>query len=263
MNFADHAFWVALLEIIWINILLSGDNALVIALACRSLPVRQRRWGIILGTLPAVVLRIVFTVFIAYLLGIEYLKLIGGVLLLWIAVKLILPEEQDEHGSESGSAATLWAAVRTIVIADAVMSLDNVIAIAAAAETAAARVDLTHALTIKTILIIFGLATSVPLIIAGSALLMAVLNRFPILVWAGAALLGWVAGEIMVKDEAVVRWLGKEAVEHWHLWGAAAGAAFVVALGWVIRRMHHKRALEHPLIIDPPGPEEFPRRAAE
>ena len=136
-------------------------------------------------------------------------------------------------------------------------------AIAAAAETAAARVDLAHALSIKTILIVFGLATSVPLIIAGSALLMALLNRFPILVWAGAALLGWVAGEIMVKDEAVVRWLGKETVEQWHLWGAAAGAAFVVAVGWVIRRVHHKRALEHPLIVDPPGPEEFPRRAAE
>ena len=132
-----------------------------------------------------------------------FLKLVGGLLLLWIAVKLIVPSE--EHGEDSVKAGdTLWRAVWLVTVADIVMSLDNVIAIAAAAETAAMRVDIAHALAIKTTLIIFGLATSVPLIIAGSALLMAVLERFPILVWAGAALLGWVAGEIMVKDAAVV-----------------------------------------------------------
>ena len=124
------------------------------------------------------------------------------------------------------------------------MSLDNVIAIAAAAETAAARVDIAHALSIKTTLIVFGLATSVPLIIAGSALLMALLNRFPILVWAGAGLLGWVAGEIMIKDDAVVGWLGEAVVERWHLWAAAAGAVFVIAVGWIIRKMQHKGALD-------------------
>jgi YjbE family integral membrane protein len=256
------AFWIAVGQIIWINILLSGDNAVVIALACRSLPPKQRFWGILLGAGAAVVLRILFTVIIAQIMTVPFLKLIGGLLLLWIAVKLIVPSE--EHGEESVKAGdTLMRAVWLVTVADIVMSLDNVIAIAAAAETAAARVDLAHALSIKTILIVFGLATSVPLIIAGSALLMALLNRFPILVWAGAALLGWVAGEIMVKDEAVVRWLGKEAVEHWHLWGAAAGAVFVVGVGWAIRRVHHKRTLEQPLIVDPPGPEEFPRRAAE
>src|SRR5687767_6494656 len=254
------AFWVAVGQIIWINILLSGDNAVVIALACRSLPPKQRFWGILLGAGAAVLLRIFFTIIIAQIMAIMFLKLIGGLLLLWIAVKLIVPT--DEHGEDSVKAGdTLLRAVWLVTVADIVMSLDNVIAIAAAAETAAARVDMAHALTIKTILIIFGLATSVPLIIAGSALLMALLNRFPILVWAGAGLLGWVAGEIMVKDAAVANWLGQETVDRWHLWAAAAGVAFVIGLGYAIRRIKHKRALEQPLIIDPPGPEEFPTRS--
>ena len=254
-------FWIAVGQIIWINILLSGDNAVVIALACRSLPPKQRFWGILLGAGAAVLLRILFTVIIAQIMGIPFLKLVGGLLLLWIAVKLIVPG--DEHGEESVKAGdTLMRAVWLVTVADIVMSLDNVIAIAAAAETAAARVDLAHALSIKTTLIIFGLATSVPLIIAGSALLMALLNRFPILVWAGAALLGWVAGEIIVKDAAVIRYFGEEAVEHWHLWAAAIGAIFVVALGWTIRRSQHKRALEQPLIVDPPGREEFPQKSS-
>ena len=254
------AFWLAVGQIIWINILLSGDNAVVIALACRSLPARQRFWGILLGAGAAVVLRIFFTIVIAQIMGIAFLKLVGGLLLLWIAVKLLVPN--DEHGEDSVKAGdTLLRAVWLVTVADIVMSLDNVIAIAAAAETAAARVDLAHALTIKTILIVFGLATSVPLIIAGSALLMALLNRFPILVWAGAGLLGWVAGEIIIKDAAVESWLGAETVDRLHLWAAAAGVVFVIALGYAIRRVQHKRALEQPLIIDPPGPEEFPRRS--
>jgi predicted tellurium resistance membrane protein TerC len=141
------------------------------------------------------------------------------------------------------------------------MSLDNVIAIAAAAETASLRVDMANALMIKTILIVFGLATSVPLIIAGSALLMKVMEKFPILVWAGAALLGWVAGEIIVKDAAVVSFLGEDLAHTLHVWAAAAGAVLVVAVGWLIRRAKHQGPLEHPLIIDPPGPEEFPPRA--
>ena len=253
------AFWVAVGQIIWINILLSGDNAVVIALACRSLPPKQRFWGILLGAGAAVVLRIFFTIIIAQIMAIMFLKLVGGLLLLWIAVKLIVPT--DEHGEDSVKAGdTLLRAVWLVTVADIVMSLDNVIAIAAAAETAAARVDLAHALSIKTTLIIFGLATSVPLIIAGSALLMALLNRFPILVWAGAGLLGWVAGEIMIKDEAVIAWLGAPVVERWHLWAAAAGAVFVIAVGWTIRKMQHKGALEQPLVTDPPGPEEFPTR---
>ena len=123
------------------------------------------------------------------------------------------------------------------------------------------RVDMANALMIKTILIVFGLATSVPLIIAGSAILMKVMEKFPILVWAGAGLLGWVAGEIIVKDAAVVSYLGEDFVDKIHLWAAAFGAILVVAVGWFIRRAKHKGVFEQPLIIDPPGPEEFPPRA--
>jgi YjbE family integral membrane protein len=254
------AFWVAVGQIIWINILLSGDNAVVIALACRSLPPKQRFWGILLGAGAAVLLRIFFTVIIAQIMSVPFLKLIGGLLLLWIAVKLIVPS--DEHGEGNVKAGdTLWRAVWLVTVADIVMSLDNVIAIAAAAETASMRVDMANALMIKTILIVFGLATSVPLIIAGSAILMKVMEKFPILVWAGAALLGWVAGEIIVKDAAVVSYLGEEFADKIHLWAAAVGAIFVVAVGWIIRRAKHQGPLEHPLIIDPPGPEEFPPRA--
>ena len=253
-------FWVAVGQIIWINILLSGDNAVVIALACRSLPPKQRFWGILLGAGAAVLLRIIFTVIIAQIMELMFLKLVGGLLLLWIAVKLVVPSE--EHGEGSVKAGdTLWRAVWLVTVADIVMSLDNVIAIAAAAETAAMRVDAANALAIKTTLIVFGLATSVPLIIAGSALLMKVMEKYPILVWAGAALLGWVAGEIIAKDAAVVGYLGQEVVDRIHLLAAAAGAIFVVAVGWTIRRARHKGALQHPLIIDPPGPEEFPPRA--
>ncbi len=254
------AFWVAVGQIIWINILLSGDNAVVIALACRSLPPKQRFWGIMLGAGATVLLRIFFTVVIAQIMTIAFLKLIGGLLLLWIAVKLVVPtEEANEDSVKAGD--TLWRAVWLVTVADIVMSLDNVIAIAAAAETASMRVDMANALAIKTILIVFGLATSVPLIIAGSALLMKIMERFPILVWAGAALLGWVAGEIIVKDAAVASYLGEALVDKLHLWAAAVGAIFVVAVGYAIRRAKHKGPFEHPLVVDPPGPEEFPPRA--
>jgi YjbE family integral membrane protein len=243
------AFWIAVGQIIWINILLSGDNAVVIALACRTLPPRQRFWGILLGAGAAVLLRILFTIIIAQIMALAFLKLVGGLLLLWIAVKLLVPSES--HGEDSvKSGDTLMRAVWIVTLADIVMSLDNVIAIAAAAESAAARVDIAHALFIKTTLIVFGLATSVPLIIAGSALLMRVMERYPILVWAGAALLGWVAGEIIVKDAAVVGYLGQELVDRIHLWAAAVGALFVIAVGWFLRRGKHKDALEPPLVAD-------------
>ena len=256
------AFWVAVGQIIWINILLSGDNAVVIALACRTLPPKQRFWGILLGAGAAVLLRIFFTIIIAQIMAIPFLKLAGGLALLWIAVKLIVPTESHGEGSVAAG-DTLWRAVKIVAIADIVMSLDNVIAIAAAAETASMRVDVAQALTIKTILIVFGLATSVPLIIAGSALLMALFDRYPILIWAGAALLGWIAGEIMIKDSAVIGWLGANFVDRAHFWAAAVGAAFVVALGLMLRRARHREPLEHPLIVDPPGPEEFPHKRPE
>jgi YjbE family integral membrane protein len=182
------AFWVAVSKIIWINILLSGDNALVIALACRGLAPRQRLWGMIIGAGAAVVLRIIFTGIVATLMELPYLKLAGGLALLVIAAKLLVPEKEDEEGVQSAS--HLWAAVQIVVVADIVMSLDNVIAVAAAANGSVP-------------LLILGLAISVPLIVAGAALIMTLLNRLPILVWAGAALLGWIAGAVMATDRVV------------------------------------------------------------
>ncbi|MGN6571475.1 MAG: TerC family protein [Pseudolabrys sp.] len=235
-SFSQAPFWIALGQIIWINILLSGDNAVVIALACRTLPARQRFWGIVLGAGAAVLLRVFFTVVIAQVMAIPFLKLAGGLLLVWIAVKLILPN--DDHADGSVKAGdTLLRAVWLVTVADIVMSLDNVIAIAAAAESAAMRIDIAHALFMKTTLIVFGLATSVPLIIAGSAILMRLLERFPILVWAGAALLGWVAGEIIVTDAGIEAYLGRHLVEQARLWSAPIGAVFVVATGFILLRL--------------------------
>jgi YjbE family integral membrane protein len=182
------AFWVALGKIMWINILLSGDNALVIAMACRGLPARQRFWGMVLGAGVAVLLRIIFTGIVVTLMGLPYLKLVGGLALLVIAAKLLVPEQEDEEGVDA--AAHLWAAVQIVAIADIVMSLDNVIAVAAAANGSIP-------------LLVLGLAISVPLIVAGAALIMALLTRLPALVWAGAGLLGWIAGEVMATDPAV------------------------------------------------------------
>jgi YjbE family integral membrane protein len=182
------AFWVAVGKIIWINVLLSGDNALVIALACRNLEPKQRFWGMILGAAAAVILRIIFTGIVATLMGLPYLKLVGGLALLVIAAKLLVPEEEEGDGVKSAS--HLWAAIQIVVIADIVMSLDNVIAVAAAAKGSVP-------------LLVLGLAISVPLIVAGAALIMALLTRLPILVWAGAALLGWIAGEVIATDPAV------------------------------------------------------------
>jgi YjbE family integral membrane protein len=233
-DFLAPAFWVAAGQIILVNIVLSGDNAVVIALACRMLPPRQRFWGMILGAGVAVLMRIVFTMVVAQAMGYPYLKLVGGLLLLWVAVKLVTPEESEGDGKVA-AAENLWRAVRIVAIADVVMSLDNVIAIAASAEAAAMRVDPEHASVIKATLIVFGLATSIPLIIAGSALLMMLLERFPILVWAGAGLLGWVAGDIMIKDSALLSVLTPSMVDQLHYWAAAAGALFVVGVGYLMK----------------------------
>lgn len=233
-DFSQPAFWLAALQIIWINILLSGDNAVVIALACRSLPDKQRLWGLILGAGVAVLLRVFFTLIIAQVMALPYLKLVGGLALLWIAIKLIVPEE--EHGEGKVAAGeNLWRAVRIVAIADIVMSLDNVIAIAAAAKG-------------NVSLIVFGLAVSIPMIIAGAALLMALLTRFPVLVWAGAALLGWIAGEIMIEDPASRGFLGEDFVHHYVYWAATAGAIFVVAVGWFLRR--RKLAASEDMVVE-------------
>ncbi|QIG91623.1 MULTISPECIES: TerC family protein [unclassified Bradyrhizobium] len=185
---ATPTFWVAVGKIIWINVLLSGDNALVIALACRGLAPRQRLWGMILGAAAAVLLRVIFTGIVASLMELPYLKLVGGLALIVIAAKLLVPEQEDEDSVHAAS--HLWAAVQIVVVADIVMSLDNVIAVAAAANGSVP-------------LLVLGLAISVPLIVAGAALIMALLNKLPVLVWAGAALLGWIAGDVIATDPAV------------------------------------------------------------
>ncbi|HEV7329260.1 MAG TPA: TerC family protein [Bosea sp. (in: a-proteobacteria)] len=192
MDFSSPTFWTSLLQIIWIDLLLSGDNAIVIALAVRSLPEKQRKVGILLGAGAAVGLRILFAVVVTYLLAVPFLKVVGALLLFWIAIKLAKGEE-EAHGDIAAS-DNLWKAVRTIAIADAVMSLDNVLAIAAAARG-------------HFELFIFGLLLTIPLIVYGARLLSSVLERFPILIWLGAALLGWIAGEMLLGDLAVLQWL--------------------------------------------------------
>src|SRR5262245_27092693 len=195
----------------------------------------------LLGAGVAVLLRIVFTIVVAQAMAYPWLKLVGGVLLLWVAIKLIVPEESDGEGKvEAGE--NLWRAVWIVAVADIVMSLDNVIAIAASAETAAMRVDVAHASMIKATLIVFGLATSIPVIIAGSALLMLLLERYPILVWAGAGLLGWVAGDIMIKDNALLNWFSPQLIHDLHYWAAAAGALFVIVVGYVMLKMRRPSA---------------------
>src|ERR1700742_445846 len=184
-------FWLAVGKIIWINILLSGDNALVIAMACRGLHGRHRMWGMIIGSGVAVVLLIAFTGIVATLMTLPYLKLVGGVALLVIAAKLLVPEDEND---EVAAGTTLWHAVRIVVIADIIMSLDNVIAVAAAANG-------------QLSLLILGLAISIPMIVAGAALIMVVLDRFPLLVWLGALLLGWIAGEVIESDPTVHPWV--------------------------------------------------------
>jgi YjbE family integral membrane protein len=185
------SFWLAVGKIIWINVLLSGDNALVIAMACRGLAPRQRLWGMVIGAGIAVILLIGFTGIVATLMALPYLKLVGGLALLGVAAKLLVPEDE---GDDVTAGTSLWHAVRIVVIADIVMSLDNVIAVAAAANG-------------QLPLLILGLAISIPMIIAGAALIMMVLDRFPILVWLGAILLGWIAGDVIETDPAIHPWL--------------------------------------------------------
>jgi YjbE family integral membrane protein len=222
MDFASPEFWIAVVQIIAIDIVLSGDNAVVIALACRNLPAAQRRRGILWGVAGAVGLRVVLTAFAASLLGYPYLKLIGGLLLLWIGVKLLLP--QDEEGHDIRASANLWGAVKTIIVADFVMSMDNVIAVAAASRDSVA-------------LLLFGLAVSIPLIIWTSQLFLKLMERFPVIITLGAGLLGYVAGGMLVSDLAVRDWAQAVLPAPSYVAGAA-GALLVVALGtWQARRL--------------------------
>jgi YjbE family integral membrane protein len=212
VQFSDPAFWLALLQIVGVNIVLSGDNALVIALACRGLPKHQQRMGVMLGAGAAVALRIVFTVLIVWMLAVPWLKLAGGVLLLWIGWKLIQPadgEEDVEAGSHLGDA------VRIIVIADAVMSLDNVIAVAAAARG-------------DVVLLSTGLIISMPLVVYGAILLMGLIEHFPRIIVLCGALIGYIAGEVAVTDTAVDAWIAAHA--SWLAWAAPALCTFAVVL---------------------------------
>lgn len=217
-------FWFAVGQIIMIDILLGGDNAVVIALACRQLPPHQRTKGILWGTAGAIVLRVILIAFALTLLQVPYLKLVGAALLLWIGIKLLIPQE-DEHSSIQGS-DKLWAAVKTVIIADLVMSVDNVIAIAGAATGAASQ----HQLP----LVIFGLLVSIPIIIGGSQMVLKLMDRFPAIITVGGMLLGWIAGTMAHSDPAVKDWLPQTAV--WSYGLGIVGALGVFFVGTVLKK---------------------------
>ncbi|HEX4944584.1 MAG TPA: TerC family protein [Usitatibacteraceae bacterium] len=214
-------FWGGLMAIIGVNIVLSGDNAVVIALAARGLPPKQQKAAIFWGSSAAIVMRIILTIVAVELLRLPYLKLVGAALLLWIAVQLLLPEHDSDDGAPTSG--SLWAAIRTILIADLVMSLDNVIGVAAAAKGSVT-------------LLVLGLAISIPLVIFGSTLLLKLMERYPVIITGGAALLGWVAGDMAVTDPSIKDWI--DANMSWlHTVAPAAGAIAVVAVGrWLAAR---------------------------
>ncbi len=211
-------FWIAVGQIILIDILLGGDNAVVIALACRNLPPKQRTQGIIYGTAGAIVLRVILIAFALALLAIPYLKLIGAILLVWIGVKLMQPEDEGDHNITPSD--KLWGAVRTVIIADLVMSVDNVLAIAGAAQGAGE-----HQLA----LVIFGLLVSIPIIVWGSTFVLKLMERFPIIILLGAMLLGWIAGQMAYTDPGLKPYLPVGKL--WEYAAAAAGATFVFVMG--------------------------------
>lgn len=225
------AFWIGLLKIIGVNIVLSGDNAVVIALAARSLPAKQQKQAIIWGSGAAIVMRVILTLFAVALLTLPWLKIVGSLLLFWIGVKLLVPEDGDEEIEASDQ---LLSAIKTILVADLVMSLDNVIAVAAAAGG-------------SVVLLILGLAISIPLVIFGATLLLKLMERFPVIITVGGALIGWVAGEMLVTDHALQGWLSGLGVEYvndkpmlgrWslELLSGAAGVVIVVVAGTLLAR---------------------------
>jgi YjbE family integral membrane protein len=226
-------FWISVLQIVWINVLLSGDNAVVIALACRQLPPKQRLAGMTLGTVVALVLRLIFASVIATLMLLPYVKVVGGIALLWIAASLLVPNEGSEDNASASD--SLWRAVKLIAVADVVMSLDNVIAVAAAADGNFA-------------LLIFGLGISIPAIVAGANIIMALLNYFPVIIWAGAALLGWIAGDVIATDPIVADYAGSfgpEIPARVKLVCAIVGVAGTLGAG-VFSRARHARPANVP-----------------
>ena len=224
-EFLTAHFWVAVGQIIMIDILLGGDNAVVIALACRQLPPQLRTKGILWGTAGAIVLRVILIAFALTLLQVPYLKLVGAALLLWIGVKLLAPDDGDEHSDIQGS-DKLWSAVKTVIVADLVMSVDNVIAIAGAATGAGGQ----HQLP----LVIFGLLVSIPIIVWGSQLVLKLMDRFPWVITVGGMLLGWIAGTMAISDPALKGWVPQDAV--WNYAMGAAGALLVLAVGTLAKQ---------------------------
>jgi YjbE family integral membrane protein len=222
-DFLHAPFWIAVGQIILIDILLGGDNAVVIALACRGLPPKQRKRGIIYGTAGAIVLRVILIAFALALLAIPYLKVVGGLLLIWIGVKLLVPHDDDDH-SNIQTSDKLWSAVKTVIVADLVMSVDNVLAIAGAAESAGK-----HQLP----LVIFGLLVSIPIIVAGSQIVLKLMDRFPIIITLGAMLLGWIAGQMVYTDPAVKGYLPD--AKAWEYAAAAAGALLVLIIAKAVQ----------------------------
>lgn len=223
-DFLTAHFWVAVGQIILIDILLGGDNAVVIALACRQLPKAQRTKGIVWGTVGAIVLRVILIAFALTLLKVPFLKLVGGLLLLWIGVKLIAPDDEDGHDNIQGS-DKLWGAVKTIIVADLVMSIDNVIAIAGAAQGAGEE----HQLA----LVIFGLVVSIPIIVWGSQLVLKLMDRFPVIIVLGGMLLGWIAGGMIQSDPGLEDYLPQ--TDAWQYGMSIAGALLVLAIGQLMK----------------------------
>ncbi|MDO5056147.1 MAG: TerC family protein [Lautropia sp.] len=236
MDFSSPAFWVAVGQIVLIDILLGGDNAVVIALAVRKLDPAKRRLGIIWGTAGAIGLRVILIVFALTLLSVPFLKLVGGLLLLWIGIKLLVPEQEDAHGNIAGS-DRLWVAIRTIIVADLVMSIDNVIAIAGAAQSVGGAHEIP--------LVIFGLVVSVPIIIWGSQLVIKLMDRFPIIITLGGMLLGWIAGGMMVTDPFVVDYTTPH-MPHIKYIAEAIGALLVLAIGLLLARIQKKPGPQTP-----------------
>jgi len=225
------AFWLAAVQIMGINILLSGDNAVVIALAVRALPPKERFWGMVLGAGAAAVLLILFTGIVATLMQLPYLKLAGGLALFWVAVKLVTPQVHDAEDTPE-AVEDLWRAVRVVVVANIVMSLDNVIAVAAAAKG-------------NYFLLGLGLAVSIPVVIAGSSLFLAIIERFPVVVWGGGALLGWIAGGLLPEDPVVAQYFSEATAEMLDIVCGIAGAIFVVLMGLYL--VKSRRLREEPV----------------
>jgi YjbE family integral membrane protein len=234
VEFGSPEFWIAVLQIIAIDILLGGDNAVVIALACRNLPEKQRKLGIFWGVFGAIALRVGLTVFAVTLLAIPYLKIVGAVLLLWIGTKLVMPQDSEQHNVDAST--SLMGAIKTIIVADFVMSLDNVIAVAAAAKDSVG-------------LIVFGLLVSIPIIVWCSTIVLKLMERYPVIILFGGGLLGYIAGDMFVRDVALKDWIDANMAWIRDYRVAAIGCAItVMALGKIISRRVARAQAEHGVI---------------